>query len=129
MKSATTFGAHNKDTKMNIESIVAALENLPAEAKRDLVARLSTDSIAEMSAAAADKAAKTRVAKISEMRASRDPQFRLIEGALGRAGIKIEDVTGDIFALDKLLASGAGTTIENRMMIKSGLHQLGFIAA
>lgn len=112
----------------NIDQVLAALSKLSPEDRRQVVDRLGAEAITELAAAAEEKAKKTRISRISAMRAERDPEFRIIEGALSRAGIKIEDVV-DTLTLDKLFASAIRPIdAENRMVIKAGLHRLRLIA-
>ena len=61
--------------------------------------------ITEISAAA-EQVEKTRIAKISAMRAERDNAFMLAEGILRRAGIKVEQAKS-VREIDKLFASPA----------------------
>jgi hypothetical protein len=120
----------NKETPMSsLDTIIKALESLPAEQKRMLAERLNVEVIAELSAADTAKAEKVRVAKIQAMRADRDPAFRLVEGALARAGIKVEEATS-VAALDKLFANAfRPVSVEDRMTIKAGLHRLALLGA
>jgi hypothetical protein len=113
----------------NLDPILRTLSSLNSEQKRELIQRLSADSLAEISAAAAESAKKTRLAKISAMRAERHPAFMIAQGELSRLGIAIDDVT-DTIGLDKLFASAVRQpTVEKRMQIKDALYHCGLIAA
>jgi hypothetical protein len=113
----------------DIDSIIRTLSTLTPEMKRELVQRLSAENLAEVSAAAAETEKKIRIARIAAMRSERDPAFRLVEGALARAGIRIDDAV-DIPTLDKLFAAASRPIdAEQRIMIKAGLHRLKLLAA
>jgi hypothetical protein len=116
-------------SKTAIDTIVEALSSLAPEQKAEVIKRLSASNVAEMSAAAAETAKKSRVAKIAAHRADRTPAFTLAEGELKRLGIAIDDVT-DTLTLDKMLASAiVKPTTEKRIEIKSALRACGLIAA
>jgi hypothetical protein len=113
----------------NIDALCKTLENLPSDVKLELAKRLNSDVISQLSAAETEKAEKVRVARIQTMRAERDPQFRLVEGVLARAGIKIEEASS-VAALDRLFANAARqASVEDRLFAKSALHRLGLMAA
>jgi hypothetical protein len=112
-----------------IDQIIASLSQLTQEQKRTIVERLSAESIGEISAAAAESAKKIRIGKIQAMRAERDPALRLVEGALNRAGIALEQVT-DVLALDKLFAAATRpVSAEDKLMVKSAMFRMGLISA
>ena len=113
----------------NIDSRCKTLENLPADVKLELAKRLNSDVVAQLSAAADEKAKKTRLSKIQAMRDGRDPAFQLIAGALNRAGIRLDDAV-DIPTLDKLFAAASRPVdAEQRIMIKAGLHRLRLLVS
>jgi hypothetical protein len=120
----------NKETHMSsLDTIIKALESLPAEQKRLLAERLNVEVIAEVSANDTAKAEKVRIAKIAAMRDDRNAAFRLVEGALARAGIKVEEAV-NVAALDKLFANATRpVSVEDRMVIKTSLSRLGLLGA
>jgi hypothetical protein len=113
----------------NLDPILRTLSALTSEQKRELVQRLSAENLAEVSAAAAETAKKTRLARIAAARGEGNPAFQLVQGALARAGIAIEEATS-VAALDKLFANATRpVSVEDRMTIKAGLHRLGLLGA
>jgi hypothetical protein len=121
---------NNKDSSVsNIDSLCKTLENLPVDVKLELAKRLNSDVVAQLSAAADEKAKKTRLSKIQAMRDGRDPAFQLIAAALNRAGIRLDDAV-DIPTLDKLFAAASRPVdAEQRIMIKAGLHRLRLLVS
>jgi hypothetical protein len=114
----------------HLDPIIRTLSSLTPEQKRELVARLSADNLAEISAAAAETAKRARIAKIATMRAERDPQLRLVEGVFARAGIKIEEAV-TVADLDRLFAKEAlrPVSAEDRLMCKAAMNRMGILSA
>lgn len=110
-----------------LDALAATLSGLSAELKGQLIERLSSESIVAVQAAAADAAKKTKLTRILAMRETRDPEFRLVEGALKRLNITVEEAV-DLHTLDKLLAAaGNKASIEDRLFVKVGLRRLNLI--
>jgi hypothetical protein len=116
-------------SKTAIDTIVETLASLAPEQKAEVIKRLSASNVAELSAAAAEKDKKARLARIAAHRSDRVPAFNMAEGELKRISISIDDVT-DTLTLDKMLASAiVKPTTEKRIEIKSALRACGLIAA
>jgi hypothetical protein len=104
----------NKVTSMStIDGLVKSLESLSPELKRELVQRLAADNIAQVSAAAAETAKRTRLSRISAARDSRNWEFMTAQGILNRAAI-----TSKIASMRALLTACAPHPIVRRLRIR-----------
>jgi hypothetical protein len=119
----------NKGLTMSnsIDSIVASLSSLSPELKRELIQRLSADTMSQLAAAAADGEKKLRLTRISACRDSRDREFMAAQGILNRAAINVEDCV-DARAFDRLCAaSDRPPSSDARMVAKAALFNLGIM--
>jgi hypothetical protein len=111
----------------HLAAVVAALESLPPELKRELADRLNVVATEKISAQAANHTKKLRTAMIAAARSERHPDFLLSEGILRRANISIDEATS-VAELDKMLASATRpVSHQDRLTVKSALFRLGII--